>query len=304
MGRRKMTQCRSQRVFQKLNQERLWTTKEKEMLLLGLRLYGTSNYEQLQQFVPRRSMIELRNFLQMHKLEGMWKPKNPEAEAPIDLWLEALGAKDRGGCLNAGNSKEISQQLKLIAVCERHPPPEKCEGVDFKELYYYLATVLSGTHPRHISLESAQLIFHCCLWLASMTVDQDLSTPKNFLNKVNASRDGVQIKNTYSKHALMVPPEDSINADKAMNPLGVPCEMLMLSAHDAALISGENLIGDPYAAPPAIPETISNSEIDFGDADEEVIKDQQLDEGQITVVFDDNLMVDNNTEFSIVVNPN
>lgn len=109
MGRKKLTQCRSQRVFQKLNQERAWTTKEKEMLLLGIRLHGTANYELLQGFVPRRTMSELRNFLQMHKLEGMWKPKVPDAEPPLDLWLLNLNSKDKHGCLNAGNSRDICQ---------------------------------------------------------------------------------------------------------------------------------------------------------------------------------------------------
>jgi len=109
MGRNRLTQCRSQRVFQKLNQERVWTTKEKEMLLLGIRLHGTANYDLLQGFVPRRTMSELRNFLQMHKLEGMWKPKVPDAEPPLDLWLLNLNAKDKHGCLNAGNSREICQ---------------------------------------------------------------------------------------------------------------------------------------------------------------------------------------------------
>jgi hypothetical protein len=42
----------------------------------------------------------------------------------------------------------LLQHLKMIALSERHPPPEMCNGVNFKELYYYLATIFGGTHPK------------------------------------------------------------------------------------------------------------------------------------------------------------
>jgi hypothetical protein len=116
MGRTKKTQCKSQRVFQKLNQERAWTSQEKETLLLGVQLHGTANYELLQSFAPRRSMTELKNFLQLHKLDGMWKPKVPGAEPPIDLWLNNLDAKEKNGCLNVSNSREIAQVKFLLAM--------------------------------------------------------------------------------------------------------------------------------------------------------------------------------------------
>jgi len=48
------------------------------------------------------------------------------------------------------------------------------------------------------------VLFQCCLWLANMTVGQDLAPANSFLNKVNPSSEGTKVKASYSKHALKV----------------------------------------------------------------------------------------------------
>ncbi|XP_059479294.1 uncharacterized protein LOC132198959 [Neocloeon triangulifer] len=275
MGRKKLSQCKSQRGFQRKNQEeRRWTRKEKAMLLLGIHLYGTENEEFLQQFVPQRSETELLNFLQMHKLDGMWKPKNPEAEPPIDLWLKNMGANandddddtndDTNGCLSDDNSSMvISEVLKMIAVCERHPRPEDILGINFKEIYNYLGTIFDGTHPRGISFPSAMFINRCCLRLAHMTINptnKKQCIVTEYLNKVSPSAKDMDVKVSYSNAPFKAPAEGSINADKDLNPLKVPCKMLMLAPKDAARFSGNWQEMRNWQAFMLPPEAVANPE--------------------------------------------
>ncbi|KAF4532178.1 hypothetical protein B566_EDAN002240 [Ephemera danica] len=94
--------------------------------------------------------------------------------------------------------KEI---LTLIAETEMHPPPEQCGGVDYRELYRYLADLSAGTHPKQLSPPAARHIMECCMWLSGLSVQ----------------------------------PKEPLYRNKEINPLKVAEPMLVLNPADITL---------------------------------------------------------------------
>jgi hypothetical protein len=113
-----------------------------------------------------------------------------------------------------------------------------------------------------------------------------------------------------------VPPLGSINADKGLNPLGIPCNLLMLEKTDAALLCGEGMqISKPFliaqqpsAKPDAMEGTLSapdGEEPNRGD-DLHATKDDGntpiAGDQPITLTFVDNaLEFSEDMEFSITI---
>jgi len=115
--------------------------------------------------------------------------------------------------------------------------------------------------------------------------------------------------------SLKVPPVGSINSDKGLNPLGVPCEMLLLTPGDAAQLSGQAVVASSLDSTPAMPEAVGNPQIVFVNSPPDQSQPMEVDQeggehflfgdssgAQIQLTYVDNsLRVTEDTEFSITV---
>ncbi|XP_055380713.1 uncharacterized protein LOC129611544 [Condylostylus longicornis] len=86
---------------------------------------------------------ELEKFINMHARNseiGVQFECNSTTLRSILSWIEGF----RNNSLNTTGIKELPLVLKAISRLETHPLPVECGGVNLKELYLFLAKVMSG----------------------------------------------------------------------------------------------------------------------------------------------------------------
>jgi hypothetical protein len=93
---------------------------------------------------------------------------------------------------------------------------------------------------------------------------------------------------------VQVPSPGSINADKSLNPLGVPCSMLMLSPMEASCLSGVSVAPSAPQRVWQLAEQVQQVE------DVQIADEEELQRVQLTFV-DQSVQFSADTQFSLVL---
>ena len=55
-------------------------------------------------------------------------------------------------------SHVVQDSLSVIVNEEKHPKPEDCDGVDYKEIYKYIQDIMNGEVPKDVNEATAEKI--------------------------------------------------------------------------------------------------------------------------------------------------
>ncbi|CAB3382647.1 Hypothetical predicted protein [Cloeon dipterum] len=141
--------------------------------------------------------------------------------------------------------EELSMALNTISECEPHPPPELCEGIDFKKMYQYLALVTSGTPPCDMPAENMALLsasldmvrHHRTELPFTKALHRQISELKSI--DINSAMTPKPIKTYSRKNKQPIKVEgELINA--RLNPLKINEDLLTLSRDDVVHLPLKN----------------------------------------------------------------
>ncbi|XP_059475408.1 uncharacterized protein LOC132196637 [Neocloeon triangulifer] len=177
-------------------------TTEEQIILLKAVNEHRNDVASIQKMLPHRSLSEIALYLQRRKSVGMKLPykKKSTRDLPslsnIDSWVSAL-SKTRSQLVKM----ELSWALQMIAQHEKHPPPEKCGGIDFKKMYLYLSQVVNGDAPSELSPQNMALLAASVNMVQSHTTQLEFGPALHKVIKDLKARDMENIKKkvkTYS----------------------------------------------------------------------------------------------------------
>ena len=143
------------------------------------------NYSDLQQeFNNCRSDSSFRNFFDyLHRNEDPANDTFDEERHRVsdmcDPWIEALRKNNENLRLGAN----IPFMLRLIARFEKHPSPSESGGVDYKEIYECLASLIQGHVPKKMSPASAALMKQLTFLRSSHLKNENVAE-QNFLESI------------------------------------------------------------------------------------------------------------------------
>ena len=187
----------------KVVEEANWWTKDDPStnalmakLLARLQSRGfDGNYRDLQQeFNNCRSDSSFRNFF-----DYLRKNDDPSSETfdeerhkvslMCDPWIEALRKNNENQRLGVNTPL----MLKLIARFEKHPSPSECGGVDYKEIYECLASLMQGYIPKQMSAPSAAKLQQITRLMSDHLKNED-DAEKSFLSSMAVQADTTTLK--------------------------------------------------------------------------------------------------------------
>ncbi|XP_021921588.1 uncharacterized protein LOC110830686 [Zootermopsis nevadensis] len=155
----------------------------------------------------------------------------PEVRAPIDQWLHMFEQSEPGG--GYSQMKLLSKVFLYISKYENHPPPEDCNGVDYREMYEYLYCMLNGYPGKTLNPETAVFVLNS---LNEMAVDirkRGMQKETFFLDCVQ--RLSGEVRQYGGKKKNIEPDLDPVSPEAVMknlnkiqgfNPLNVPINLL------------------------------------------------------------------------------
>ena len=87
-------------------------------------------------------------------------------DCPIEDWINLAESvttssiKATVGDLNVASdwSHLVQDSLSVIINEEKHPNPEDCDGVDYKEIYKYIHDITNGEVPKDVNEATAEKI--------------------------------------------------------------------------------------------------------------------------------------------------
>ncbi|XP_065578656.1 uncharacterized protein LOC136039098 [Artemia franciscana] len=226
-----------------------WSNYDLENLLILLENYGlreVNDNDFLKKMLPGKTTDSLRTYLatitatSRHvENENVLKWDQKQEKTSVYKWLEKLLLKGS----EADKANILPQALHFIAKFENHSLPEESQGVDFAEIYRYLADLSIGLVPKGLNRESAKLIVELCqdLALKVETIQDQMRSDIKNISKVRTWD-----CNTYPRITREVPPsEEEIRevsslaketqedimlkflSEPALNPFGLKPETLM-----------------------------------------------------------------------------
>lgn len=243
-----------EKYVEHVSESRRWTLKEKEQLLQALYKYGHLDVEKIQTEIPTRSHSSIRSAIcqwkkearaMMNKNAKMTKATHKFYDEDVlkaikspmlqntELWVSLLKRilEDKSN-IQYG----LSNIFLVIAEVGDFPPPELCDGVDFREMYLCMHLIMNGQPCKEVSIRTAAYMFDCFnrMQIASNKLGHDRE--KTFLEemyncsvhskayccpkKSNTSTETQPIKeNTLPLEKLLEVPDT--------NPLKVPLELLV-----------------------------------------------------------------------------
>lgn len=153
------------------------------------------NYRDLQvEFNNCRSDSSFRNFF-----DHLRKNDDPSSDTfdeerhkvslMCDPWIEALRKNNENQRLGVN----IPLMMKLIARFEKHPAPSNCGGVDYKEIYECLASLMQGHIPKQMSAASAAKLKQMTFLLSDQLKNED-DNERHFLSSIAVQNDTTVLK--------------------------------------------------------------------------------------------------------------
>jgi len=116
-----------------------WTEANVKKLMQMLQTEGfDGNYQALTKTFKSHSDSSLRYFFT--HLQATVDDEKKMISAAFDPWITA--ARDNNETQRLGGN--IPLMMRLIAQFEDHPSPESCGGVDYREIYQCIASLLQG----------------------------------------------------------------------------------------------------------------------------------------------------------------
>ena len=178
------------KVVEEKVEEANWWTKDDpstnalmSKLLARLQSRGfDGSYRDLQEeFNNCRSDSSFRNFFDYLRKNDCpssetYDEERHKVSLMCDPWIEALRKNNENQRLGVN----IPLMLKLIASFEKHPSPSQCGGVDYKEIYECLASLMQGHIPKQMSAPSAAKLHQITRLLSEHLKNED-DSEKNSL---------------------------------------------------------------------------------------------------------------------------
>ena len=87
-------------------------------------------------------------------------------DCPIEDWINlaesvttsSIKATVRDLSLASDWSHLVQDSLSVIINEEKHPNPEDCDGIDYKEIYKYIDDIMNGELPKDVNETTAEKI--------------------------------------------------------------------------------------------------------------------------------------------------
>lgn len=130
-----------------------WSYREKKLLLGALKKYPPSAIDQLQEEVPSKTKLQIKDYLNKINKSIQWKSDDP---MPIIDWTNM--GRDLVRAERNDYTDSLARAMSIISNFEEHPKPA-ARVPDYKAIYRYLALVLEGKElPILGPLESAVML--------------------------------------------------------------------------------------------------------------------------------------------------
>ncbi|RZF35060.1 hypothetical protein LSTR_LSTR009652 [Laodelphax striatellus] len=209
----------------KPNSYRRWSEYEQYLLLEGLETYGPRELESITEVVGTRSRDEVKcaikywkaqsalhsmtitfniNRKDFNKKTGKGRMRNFKAVDGVELWIEVMLKR-----LGKTGGKEaflaVADMVKMIAGFEALPTVEEADGIDFRELYLWLAETLGGQPIRSLTLATSAFLTQCTRNLSKQAADNQWPRTKAALSRIVDNVWCPQNVRSYSKR----PPDPS-----------------------------------------------------------------------------------------------
>ncbi|XP_044756463.1 uncharacterized protein LOC123315008 isoform X2 [Coccinella septempunctata] len=198
-----------------------WTEDEKKDLLVALERHGPNNLEEIQKYLPLKSVTEIRSTIQKYKQMAVSKGKVSKAskgdDTPLNQWIEVMKTLQT-------NSQDVddlyARLFKYIALFEDHTEDG---AVNLRDCYLAISELMKGESIKFLDPHTTRFLNKCLTDLANMIDSNDNTSMINFVKSIENLND-LNVANSvksYSKKKNDVP----------NNPLRVP-ESLLKVPHD------------------------------------------------------------------------
>lgn len=222
-----------------------------DALLLGALLKnGPLNTAKLVEAVPTRNEYQIKHRIaalqkkaQLSLVSVRKEAKNgtvkyvPRERVALDQWIDhLLELQDKAQIVN-GNQEELpvrmlARAFGLIAEYEEHPNPMECGGVNLKNIYEFLETMMMGLPSKDLNNADARFLIESLQRLSSVLDSEDIEGEKSFVmcGKTQWRSKGARPR-TYSKAPATISCDlldetlQFLDTDK-YNPFQVPLEKL------------------------------------------------------------------------------
>ncbi|KAL3277009.1 hypothetical protein HHI36_012371 [Cryptolaemus montrouzieri] len=196
-----------------------WTTKNKRDLLVALENHGPNNLEEIQKYLPEKSIMEIRYTIEKYKKLGYSHAQNVDnvktEESPLNQWIKLL----KRLYLNShGINDLIPRILKYIALFEKHTDGA---GINLRECYLALSELSKGESIKILDPYTSHFLYGCLTQLAEAIRKQDNEAMVDFIRNIEEF-EGImksQMVKSYSKKKT-----ESFD----VNPLKVPANLLIM----------------------------------------------------------------------------
>ncbi|XP_039277407.1 uncharacterized protein LOC120348757 [Nilaparvata lugens] len=227
-----------------------WTEKERKLLLAGLEAHGPRDLAKITEVVGTRNRhevmcaikywkaeamkVNIKNIYSLNRMNyrnkckgrGRFAQRNYRLVDGIELWMEMLSKRLRK--IGKGGLSNLAAIMKMIASFEALPTVEEADGIDFRELYLWLAEVIGGQPMRSLSVPTAEYLSQCTRDLSKTAADNKWPRYTSVLSRVvNETWSPLQSKsyssgtdvpdNMHMDAVLQYPGINAVGID--MNPL-------------------------------------------------------------------------------------
>lgn len=224
-----------------------FTDAEDANLLAALLKYGPMDLHKVAENIPSRNeyqvkqrMLALQKQAQRSLTSIKREYKNgkvkfePRDKVALDRWLDHLiNLHDKAEIL-LGTQEELpvrmlARSMGHIAKYEEHPTPEECNGVDFRNVYEFLESMMMGLPSKTLNSMDAKFLIQALQRLSTSVDREDVGKETAFLLCGRPQwRAKGQKPRTYGKQEEDMAKDDLLEFVDSVrfNPFQVPKEYL------------------------------------------------------------------------------
>lgn len=203
-----------------------WTRGEKRDLLVALENYGPTNLEEIQKYLPAKSVLEIRHKIREYKALAQTNAQKSETgeaeESALDKWIKLVKTSQSSQSID----NLYSRIFKYISLFENHATGT---SVNMRECYYIISELMKGESIKKLDPYTSDFLHECLTALANKINSSDNTKMIDFVKSLE-DLDHIARANSvksYSKKTNM----------SLINPLRVP-EALLTLKNDGAGPSG------------------------------------------------------------------
>lgn len=145
---------------------------------------------------------------------------------PIEQWIDVVEdinkASQKPDC-----SVSVPSVLNWIADMESHPPPEDCNGVDYRAIYKYLALLCQGEVPPDLNPESSRRVSLLLPALDFILERLDLTKATQYLEYYRGPFSKYRYEESFNFADPEVKAVEDLSKVPGMNALGFHAEMMV-----------------------------------------------------------------------------